>query len=749
MGVWYEPRGGVHIARKRQLKAGLTAASARQAYEIGLETRASIITSMGMKSRGEGVEFWIGGPGEEVHGIATAIALNRVVREERDEPGDLAFFCHYRNDALAAMTSFLRGRTDFVRNYFRQALSRVTDPFSGGRQMIMHLCMPEVGIMPMQSPVGMQLGKAAGYARGLQLGGKPGLAVGIIGDGTAAESDLHETMHAASLWKLPLLIIITDNEVAITVKPQDGRGIKDFSTYAKAFDLDYFRCDGFDFLDTYEVTSAAARSVLENGRSAILHATVPRLMGHSSSSGGSFDYDVSDPLLEFGKWLVEEDVLPASAIFRRVEIDKRKSYFEVHALGSLMEQKLEMVRGLVAEVREEPPCSDDLEMIMANSRPPFPAVSEPDWEIGSRTRVQINEAINLALDRTLATGRALMWGQDVGHRGGIFQCSAGLRDKYPTQVRDAPINEPMIVGTAVGAALHPDLILLPEVQFGDYTLNCLHWFVHLGNLYWTTNGQSAANVTLRFPIDPVTSGAVYHSMSCDGFYGSIPGLVITTPSCAFDAYGLLRTSAEYRGPVMQMEPKRLYRMKLGPSLPGEPSDPKVLRDLRREGKQLAVDDFRVPFGKAARRRVGTDVTVVTWGFASWQAVAAADRLERDRGVSVEVLDLRTLVPYDREAILESAARTGRLLIAQADRTFAGFGRQIQGDVSESLPGVQVRLVGGLNTPAVAQSRVMEDVITLQEDDIYDALDRLADARPLAWLDNDLHWLGHAPGRRNS
>ncbi len=273
--------------------------------------------------------------------------------------------------------------------------------------------------------------------------------------------------------------------------------------------------------------------------------------------------------------------------------------------------------------------------------------------------------------------------------------------------------------------------------------------MHLGNLYWTTNGQDAANVTLRFPIDPVTSGAVYHSMSCDAFYGSVPGLVITTPSCAFDAYGLLRTSQEYRGPVLQMEPKRLYRMKLGPALPGEPTDPKVLGELRREGKQLPIDDFRVPFGKAARRREGTDVTVVTWGFASWQAVAAADRLERDRGISAEVIDLRTLVPYDRDAIIASASRTGRLLIAQADRTFAGFGRQIQGDISEELPGVHVRLVGQLNTPAVAQSRVLEDVITLQEDDIYDALDRLADARPAAWLQNDLHWLSQAPSRRRT
>ena len=360
--------------------------------------------------------------------------------------------------------------------------------------------------------------------------------------------------------------------------------------------------------------------------------------------------------------------------------------------------------------------------------------------------MQINEAINLALDRCLEGGRAAIWGQDVGHRGGIFQVTAGLRDKYPEQVRDAPINEPMIVGTATGAALHPELTLLPEVQFGDYTLNCLHWFVHLGNLHWTTNGQVSPNITIRFPVDPVTGGAAYHSMSCDGFYGNIPGLVMTIPSTAYDAYGLLRTAADYNGPVLQMEPKRLYRMKLGPALPGEPSDPKVMRDLRRSAASLPIEDYRIPFGKAAVRHVGDDITLISWGWSVWLSVAAAERISADKGVKVEVLDLRTLVPYDRERILEGARRTGRVLIVQNDRTFSGFGRQIQGDLVESLPGVTVRLHGQRNIPAIGQARTLEDAATVNEDSIYDALSALADASPAAWLDNELHWLNKSPSR---
>ncbi len=729
--------------------ADLSPEDLREAYRVALETRAQIVTCMMMKTRGEGVEFWIGGPGEEVHGTAAALALHRAVHgvgPTAAPPADLGLFLHYRSDALAAMTWALRGAPDFVLDYFRQALSRVTDPHSGGRQMVMHLCRPELGVWPLQSPVGMQLSKAAGYARGLQLLGKRGLAVGIVGDGTTGESDFHECAMAASLWRLPLLMMVTNNDVAISVRPEDGRGIRDFRKYAEAFGLQYFECDGHDFLDTYNVTRAAAEAIAREGKSALLVARVPRLMGHSSSSGGQFDYDERDPLLDMGRWLVDEGVLEPADAFRRGEVDRRKSYFEVHELGRVMEGALDKIREAWTRVRQEPAPSVEAGDHLAHARPPFPVVKEPETDPKTTTQIQVNEALNLALDRILASGKAAIWGQDVGHRGGVFKVTHKLIEKYPRQVRDAPINEPMIVGTAMGAAFHRELALLPEVQFGDYTLNCLHWFVHLGNVYWTTNGQTPVNVTVRFPVDPVLGGAVYHSMSCDGYFGGVPGLVLTIPSCAYDAYGLLRTAADYTGPVLQMEPKRIYRMKLGPVLPGEPADPRAIQDARRNGDVPHFADYRVPFGKAARRRPGADLTIIAWGWAAWQSVAAANTIAKRRGIQCEVWDLRTLVPYDRDAILQSAKKTGKVLIAQNDRTFHGFGRQIQGDLVESLPGVLVRLIGQQNTPAVGQARALEDVITLQVENIVEAIDQLADMKPAAWLENELHWLQYAPSR---
>jgi len=733
-------------AQNFQLWHDLSAADLIDAYEVALATRAQIVTCMMMKTRGEGVEFWIGGPGEEVHGTAVALALHRTLGKGALPQGDLGYFLHYRSDALAAMTTALHGDKSFVLDYFRQALSRITDPSSGGRQMVMHLCRPEHGIWPMQSPVGMQLSKAAGYARGLQLLGKRGLAVGVVGDGTTGESDFHECAMAASLWRLPLLVMVTNNDVAISVTPKDGRGIRDYRKYAEAFGLLYFECDGNDFMDTYRVTRDAAIAIEREGRSAIMVARVPRLMGHSSSSGGQFEYEVRDPLLDFGAWLASEGIVTVDEVFARGEVDRRKSYFEVHRLGARMERVLERIRETWQRVRQEPAPSVEAGDHLRHMHPPFPSVKEPAIDPKTTTQIQVNEALNLALDRILAGGRAAIWGQDVGHRGGVFKVTNKLIEKYPKLVRDAPINEPMIVGAAMGAAFHKELALLPEIQFGDYTLNCLHWFVHMGNVYWTTNGQTPINMTVRFPVDPVLGGAVYHSMSCDGFFGNVPGLVLTIPASSYDAYGLLRTAADYTGPVLQMEPKRIYRMKLGPVLPGEPVDAKVLSEARRNGDPPPFSDYRIPFGKAAQRRAGHDLTVVSWGWAGWQSVAAANTLARRRGVQAEVLDLRTLVPYDREAILASARRTGKVLIAQNDRVFAGFGRQIQGDLVESLPGVIVRVIGQKDTPAVGQARALEDVITLQVEDIVDALDRMADLRPGAWLENEQHWLAKAPSR---
>ena len=340
-------------------------------------------------------------------------------------------------------------------------------------------------------------------------------------------------------------------------------------------------------------------------------------------------------------------------------------------------------------------------------------------------------AIRAAIHHIISRHNGILWGQDVGRLGGVMQATAGLKARYPDRIIDAPLNEPLIMGTACGAGLHSDLVVLPEIQFGDYTLNAFHWLVHMGNLYWATNGNSRFATIMRTPVDPFGGGAMYHSMSLDGYYTPIPGLVVVMPSTSLDVYGLLLTAADYRGPVVCLEPKWMYRQSLGPAFPGEPTDKQEIARLKKaimRGEIPELDpDVRVPFGKAAVRRDGNDLTVVAWGRAVWTAMKAAEQLARE-GVDAEVIDLRTLVPPDLDTVFESVGRTGRLVVAAEDRSFAGFVRTIQGAVVERFPGMPTRALGQKNLPGIAQSLLLEDATILTADDIVQGAREVLETR---------------------
>lgn len=740
-------------------KLELTGPQRVEAYRIGMRVRAAITQCL-IEMRKGTVRFWIGGPGEEVHGAATAFAIHHFDAEvpAKDKPASTEswaspLFPHYRSDALATLLAELRGHPDFTRAYFRQALSRATDEMTRGRQMVMHLCDVDRGIMPVQSPLGMNLSKAAGYARGMQALGRRGVAVAVCGDGTTATSDFHECFTAASIWRLPLLVIVTDNRMAISVTPDEGRGIKDYGAYAKAFGAGHITCDGFDLQDTYRNTLGALRWVRDTDRACLLHVRVPRLRGHSSSDGAVFRYDERDPIMELGQQLAADGLLAEDAILRRKPDAAMRDWFEDHDLGRHGQAELARVRATVEQVRQEPAPAAGSEL--DDMHPPLPEVDEP--RTSGTTAVQINEALNLCLHRMVDEGNTLAWGQDIaGDKGGVFKVTRGLSQKRPDLVCNAPINEPLIIGTALGAAHHPELRLVPEIQFGDYSLNTLHWLVHAGNVHWGSAGRISPNLTLRTPVDPVAGGALYHSMSVDGYFTPVQGWVILCPSTSFDAYGLLRAAGDYPGPVLILEPKVLYRRAVGDKLPGEP-DGGLLRRLRRSsgesllsaGDLTAIADFRIPFGKARERRAGADLTIVTWGNSTHQALTAAQRLAHEHGVEATVIDLRSLSPWDVAAVEASARATGRLLIAQQDRTFAGFGREVQATIHERVEGIASLAVGMRNVPAVAQAKELEASTVLHPPRIADAALDLCRRPAGAFVCNENAWLQFAPTRRGA
>jgi len=704
------------VAQIEMLIPDPTPEELRRAYTVGCRSRVMEQHMVRHVSRGE-VKFSIWGPGEEVHGTATALAMSKLIQPER-----LGLVPHYRSGSLCAMWCELNGLDGFAGMVLRQQFSKATDTMTRGRQMVYHLDIADMGILPVQSPVGMQLGKAAGYARGVQVKGvQDSVCVGIVGDGTTAEGDMHDAMNAASVWSLPFIVMVTDNEIAISTTPHEGRGIKDFSAYAEGFGVRYFGCNGADFWDVYRTTYQCVKYVRDVQRPALLYVhSLPRLNAHSSAANYAFDLDQADPLIEFGQELVRLGVYAEEDTVRRIPGGTGQDFFAHHNLGNVMAQVNTEMAELFSQVKSEP--DPDPATLSDHIMAPFPDVTEPAAP-DRTTNITYGGAIRAALDHIVENKNGVIWGQDVARLGGVMQATAGLLDKHPGRITDTPLNEPLIIGTACGAGLHDDLVVLPEIQFGDYCLNAFHWFVHMGNTHWASAGNSNYSVVMRTPVDPFGGGAIYHSMSIDGYLTPIPGLVILMPSTSWDAYGLLMTAADYGGPVIVLEPKWMYRQYLGPAFPQEPVDKTEIAALRRyvmRGGIPDIDpDLRVPLGKAAIRRAGCDVTVVAWGRAVWTAMKAAEALSA-QGVSAEVIDLRTLVPPDLDTIFASVEKTGRLVVASEDRPFAGFVRSIQGAVVERFANVPTRTVGQKNIPGIAQSSILENAAILTDQDIVEA-----------------------------
>ncbi|MEC7986457.1 MAG: thiamine pyrophosphate-dependent enzyme [Myxococcota bacterium] len=695
------------------------------AYRVGVRSRCMEEHIVKLVSRGE-VKFAIWGPGEEVHGTATALALSRLVT-----PKNFGIVPHYRSGSLCSMWCELNGVDDFSQTLLRQQFSKDTDPMSRGRQMVYHLDLSDIGILPVQSPVGMQLGKAAGYAKGFHLKGiLNGLTIGVVGDGTTAEGDMHDAMNAASVWNLPFILMVTDNGVAISTNPDEGRGIKDFASYAQGFGIRHFSCDGTDFWDVYETTYQAAKYVQEHQKPILFHVhSLPRLNAHSSAADYSFDLNQPDPLIAFGQKLVELGYVSSEDVLRRHDRGASKDFFDHYDLGTIMSQENARIKELITQIRAEP--DPPPESIFENIHAPFPDVDESQPG-GPQTAITYGGAIRAAIDNIITHHNGAVWGQDIARLGGVMQATAGVASKHAERIFDAPLNEPLIMGTACGASLHEDLVIMPEIQFGDYALNAFHWFVHMGNLYCSTNGNSNFSVIMRPPTDPFGGGAMYHSMSLDGYFSPIPGLVILMPSTSWDVYGLLMTAADYKGPVIVLEPKAMYRMYLGQAFPGEPTDSKEIAALKRRvmrGEVPTIDpSLRVPFSKAALRREGSDVTIVSWGRAVGTCMAAAKELDA-KGIEAEIWDLRTLVPPDLESVFKSVSKTGRLVVASEDRAFAGFVRSIQGAVVEKFPGVPTMALGQKNIPGIAQSLILEDATILSKQDVYEAVETLCNTKP--------------------
>ncbi|MBI4566982.1 MAG: dehydrogenase E1 component subunit alpha/beta [Planctomycetes bacterium] len=586
--------------------------------------------------------FHIGGSGHEAAQAAAVEAM---------QPGKDWWYPYYRGICVCLSVGMK------PEEVFLSFLARAADPNSGGRQMPNHYGHKALRIVSQSSPTGTQFLQAVGCAMGARREGVDEVVFVSAGEGTTSQGDFHEALNWAARDKAPALFFIENNHFAISVPiEQQTAGGSVYKLAAGYEGLARFHVDGTDFFETLDVVRAAVAAVRGGAGPALVEADVVRLLPHSSSddhrkyrSREDLARDLSrDPLRRFRERCLAEGVA-GEAEFAAIDREAHESVERAAAWAESqpMPERATATRHVWCEPEDQPRLA---------------------WEQApaSGGELVFVDAINRALDEELARNpRMIVYGQDVaGGKGGVFTATRGLTARHgPERVFNAPLAESSIVGTAIGYATRGDWKPVVEIQFGDYVWTAMMQIRNeLASMRYRSNNAWACPAVIRVPVGGYIHGGLCHSQNIESFFAHIPGLTLAHPSTAYDAHGLLKTACRLNDPVLFLEHKALYRQNFARTVVGGPEN-------------------LIPFGKAALRREGSDVTALSYGLMSQRCLEAARALERE-GVSVEVLDLRTLIPWDVAACIASVRKTGRCLVVHEDALTAGFGGEIAATIGE-------------------------------------------------------------------
>jgi 2-oxoisovalerate dehydrogenase E1 component len=670
--------------------------------------------------RQQKIFFQISGAGHEALQVGAALAL---------QPGRDWFFPYYRDRALCLGV----GVTPL--EMMLQAVGSGDDPMSGGRQMPTHWSSTKLNVVSISAATSTQLLHAVGCAeagryfsrhpeaaakaegdyrayRDVKFAGDE-VAFTALGEGSTSQGEFWEALNTASNGKLPVIFCVEDNGYAISTPVEVNTPGGNISRIVANFPNFYFaEIDGTDAEACYHAFAEAAAHCRAGKGPAFVHGHCVRLYSHSLSDDDK-NYRTAeerqadalrDPIAQLRARLLGEGVATAD------ELNAIESAQERIALEAA-EQALTARLPEVAEVKKHV-YSEDLDSCGAQ----FAREHEAAGEGSPRTMADL---INACLkDEMRRDPRIVVFGEDVADatreealaeakgKGGVFKLTSGLQREFGSErVFNSPLAEANIVGRAVGMAAR-GMKPVVEIQFFDYIWPAFHQIRNeLSVMRWRSNGLWAAPVVIRVPIGGyLTGGAIYHSQSGESLFTHIPGLRVVFPSNALDANGLLRTAIRCDDPVLFLEHKRLYR---------EP----IVRGL------YPGPEFAIPFGKARVARPGKDLTVVTYGALVPRVLQAAERAQREKGIETEVLDLRTLNPYDWEAIAESVRKTSRVIVAHEDAISWGYGAELAARIGDELfhdLDAPVKRIGALDT-YVAYQPILEDAILPQPETIFKAI----------------------------
>lgn len=708
-----------------QYAGGLTRAQLIEFYRLMYLSRRTDDREIVLK-RQQKIFFQISCAGHEALLVAAGMAL---------KPGYDWFFPYYRDRAICLAL----GNT--VEEQLLQSVGAASDTASGGRQMPSHWSSSKLNIVTPSSSTATQCLHAIGCAEaGRYFSKHPDAAMKVdgdyrefktvkfhgdevvyvsIGEGSTSQGEFWESLNTASNGKLPVLYVVEDNGYAISTPVEANTPGGNISRLIANFPNFHFaEVDGTDPLASYTAMVDAVAYCRSGKGPALVHGHVIRPYSHSMSederdyrSREELESDaLRDPISKMQVWLLREGILDSEGI----EALERQVDREVQeAADRAVQAAFPTVDSILKHQY-----SEDLKP----TDPRFDVAPQDTAETNERTMADL---INTCLrDEMRRDERIVVFGEDVADatrvealkdtkvkgKGGVFKLTAGLQTEFGSdRVWNSPLAEANIVGRAIGMAVR-GMKPVVEIQFFDYIWPAMHQMRNeLSVIRWRSNGDFSCPLVMRVPIGGyLTGGSIYHSQSGESIFTHTPGVRVVMPSNALDALGLLRTAIRCDDPVLFLEHKRLYRETFGRAIYPGP-------------------EFAIPFGKAKIVKPGKDLTVVTYGAVVPRALQAAVKLEREKGISVELIDLRSLSPYDWEAIAESVRKTSKVIVAHEDMKSWGYGAEIAARIGEELfhdLDAPVRRVGAMDT-FVAYQPLLEDAILPQPDDLMRAMAELA------------------------
>ncbi|HVZ38005.1 MAG TPA: dehydrogenase E1 component subunit alpha/beta [Candidatus Kapabacteria bacterium] len=585
--------------------------------------------------------FHIGVSGHEAIQIGIAYSLET----ERDWA-----WTYYRDLAMAYMFGHTPG------DHFLGAFGKADDPASGGRQMPCHHGNRRLHLPTQSSPTGTQFLNAVGCALASKMDGTDEVTYVASGEGTCSQGEFYEAVNWAAREKLPVIFCIQDNGYAISVPAsQQAAGGRVGDLFKNHPNLDVVYVDGTDLLASYLVGKRAVERARRGDGPTLIHASVIRILAHSSSDdqkkyrpADELEQDLKrDPIARLTAYLVEHGLMTAEAI----EEMRKDVYREID----------EAADWALTQADPDPATST-----LYNFSPKGFGGLNYEASTPSGENVVLIDAINHALHEEMEHNpKMVIFGEDVAdNKGGVFGATRGLSNKFgDVRVFNSPLAEASIVGVALGLATRGYKPCV-EIQFGDYIWPA---FMQLRNevatLRYRSNNGFNCPMVVRVAVGGYIHGGLYHSQNIEGFFSHVPGLLIAYPSTAADAKGLLKSACRLDDPVIFCEHKGIIRM---PFSAGPEPDA----------------DYLVEFGRGKIVREGKDLTVVTWGAMVKESFNAAKKIEAESGRTVEVIDLRTIVPWDRQMVIDSVRKTSRVAVIHEDTISMGFGAEIAATIAK-------------------------------------------------------------------